>query len=135
MKFVFFLLVFSFLFFSCGKKQEKTVTFEEYIIQVDSISVADTVKLNKHFFAQFWGIVGEDNSYEFSRFIVKEDSLKTSLTLVGKHHLQKKSTDSTTVFLKDKTFKLQAKKAGKMKIEIVNPGYFKTIDRTIEVQE
>lgn len=123
------------MFFSCGKKDKNIVKFEEFVIHVDSISVADTVKLNDNFVMRFWGKVGDDNTCEWSRYIVKEDSLKTSLTLIGKHHLQKKSIDSTTVFLKNQTIKLKAKKTGKMKIEIINPGYFNVLDCTVEVQE
>jgi hypothetical protein len=109
-----------------GKKHLK---YEEYVIQVDSFSAPDSLKLNQKVQLTFWGTVGPDNSYKFDRFLIKQDSIVTQIMLIGRRELHPKKVDSTVVLLRDCSYGLMVEDSLHTRLEILNPGHQQKLEK------
>ncbi len=56
------------LFTSCVKFEDEEEQYTYFLIEVDSISLADTMTITDTLFISFYGTVGTDNCYSFSHF-------------------------------------------------------------------
>lgn len=126
------LLVLVVLNLSC--ERNTGITEEEYLITVDSIQVADTVKLNNQFEVTFYGIIGENGCYRFSRFYSEEQTNRTLVQVIGlRKSGQNLVCPELLPMLNGQKLKLLADSLGTIHLEIINPGVNRLISKNVEV--
>jgi hypothetical protein len=130
----FLLVVFSIVAIASCNKGGKTNS-EEYLIQVDSIQVADTVNLGSKFSVVFFGIIGYDGCSSFSRFIAERETGRYKLQVVGKRKTGPNiACPEYLPMLDGEKLELLADSSGVLKIEIVNPGLNQILSKEIFVR-
>lgn len=134
-KIAFLLIVISIaVFASCNK--EGKVKYEEYLIYVDSIQVADTVNSGAKFEIVFYGIIGYDGCHSFSRFISERETGRYKIMVIGK-----KKTGANLAcpeylpMLDGENIELLADSTGVLKIDIINPGLNQVLSKEIFVKD
>jgi hypothetical protein len=117
---------------SCAS--EKSRHQEEYLIKVDSFVVADTVKLKEAFEITFYGIIGENGCYRFSRFLTEQSDSLCKIQVIGSHPVGDNLVCPEILPLLNGTkLSLQAHRIGDFGIEITNPGLNQMLRKTIVV--
>lgn len=118
---------------SCVSK--KAQQHEEYLIQVDSIQVADSVKLTEAFEITFYGMIGENGCYKFSRFILEQNDSLCKIQVVGTHPTGSDLVCPEVLPLLDgKRLTLNSSRLGALEIEIINPGVHHMLKKTVFVK-
>ncbi len=74
-------LILSLSFSNCKKKFTET----QFVIQVDSIQLADTVELGTALRIEFFGTIGTNGCYSFSHDETDIDQTTVSIKLLGKN--------------------------------------------------
>jgi hypothetical protein len=117
---------------SCDKKAR--ITEEEYVIKVDSIETVDTVQLNQMFQVDFFGIVGENGCYRFSRFYTERTGMKFRIQAIGLREVgDNLICPELLPMLNGQNLQLKADSLGTIKLEIINPGINQLIRKDILV--
>ena len=78
----------SVVYFSTGCNKKNEPEKVEYIIQIDSIQHADTVKAGEVFEIRFYGPLGYNDCYEFSRFLPEFGQNSMYFTLYGEQTIK-----------------------------------------------
>lgn len=106
----------------------------EYVIMVDSIACADTVKAGEKFEVAFFGFIGPDGCHHFERFHVEEDSLSATMTLIGSKAIGQNIVCTQAVQLLDgMTYEIATPDSGAFVLSIINPGLNNQLKKTIKV--
>jgi hypothetical protein len=120
------------LMVSCAGKNSRQQV--EYLIQVDSVQLADTVKLKETFDITFYGVIGENGCYKFSRFILEQNDSLCKIQVVGTHPTGSDLVCPEVLPLLDgKKLTLNSRRLGALEIEIVNPGVNHILRKTVMV--
>ena len=128
---VLFLLATGCLALSCRKKP---AAGEEYLIKTDSIVVPDTVRLNQSFQLAFYGTIGENGCYRFSRFHIEKNQNKIQIQVIGEVKTgENLNCPQNLPDLNGQALLLQADSLGLLKLEVLNPGLNQLIRKTIMV--
>lgn len=118
---------------SCSKGGK--IKYEEYLIHVDSIQVADTVNLGSKFSVVFFGIIGYDGCSSFARFIAERETGRYKLMVVGKRKTGPNlACPEYLPMLDGEKLELLADSSGVLKLEIVNPGLNQILSKEIFVR-
>lgn len=72
------------LFPSCVKFDEEEEQETYFLVEVDSISLADTITTSDTLFISFYGTVGTNNCYSFSHFFPQTDEDTINIEVWGK---------------------------------------------------
>ncbi len=74
------------LFFgSCKQDNLNLPKYKEFVMQIDSIQMPATLKLGQSLKIKFYGTIGPDGCYVFSRFAPKAQGKNITITVYGKH--------------------------------------------------
>ena len=66
--FTLILILGSVIYLSSGCKKDSNTDVREFIMTVDSVQHADTIALGEVFELKFFGVIGPNDCYEFSKF-------------------------------------------------------------------
>ncbi|MDP3442532.1 MAG: hypothetical protein Q8T08_06675 [Ignavibacteria bacterium] len=123
---------FALVFTSCNKN--RNTSEEEYLIKVDSIQLADTVKLGENFTIKFYGIIGENGCSSFSRFITDKTANEYAVQVIGKRKVGPQLICTEILPLLDgKTTTFTADSIGSVKIKVINPGVDQSFEKEVVV--
>lgn len=130
--------VFVLLLFATGcfalSCQNKPAATEEYLIKTDSIVVPDTVRLNQSFQLAFFGTIGENGCYRFSRFHTEKNQNKIQIQVIGEVKTgENLNCPQNLPGLNGQALFLQADSLGLLKLEVLNPGLNQLIRKTINI--
>lgn len=129
----FFGLLLVILLSSC-ELQNSTQQEEEYLIKVDSVVVADTVKLKEAFELTFYGIIGENGCSRFSRFLTEQNDSLCKIQVIGSRTVGDDVVCPEILPLLNGTkLSLLVHRTGDFGIEIINPGLNQVLRKTIVV--
>lgn len=107
---------------------------EEYLIQVDSIQCADTVQRSLPFEVSFYGRIGENGCYHFSRFFTTKSNGMVRIQVVGKKEIgQNLACPELLPLLNGEKLSLRADTTGQLRLEVMNPGLNQYIRKTVVV--
>ncbi len=70
---------------SCDTTSYDIPKYTEFVMQIDSIQMPSTIKLGQRLDIKFYGTIGPDGCYRFSRFAAKADNKTISVTVYGRH--------------------------------------------------
>ncbi|GAB1418668.1 hypothetical protein MASR2M12_14330 [Bacteroidales bacterium] len=132
-KIILFTLVCLFLIsFSCNRHEK--ITEQEYLITVDSIQCQDTVKVLTAFKLVFFGTIGENGCYRFSRFHTEKKNNLIEIQTIG---LKKVGPNLVCPeflpMLDGQELELKADSVGTLKIKVMNPGVNRFITKNLVV--
>ena len=122
------LLFFSLFLVNCNKDKET-----KFVIEVDSIHIADTIKLSETLRIEFFGTIGNNGCYDFSHDETNLEGSTISIKLWGKNS---GSDDCPAVIVKlDGTYyDINFNAAGSYIVEIIQPDNSK-ITNTVVVED
>lgn len=125
---VLLLLLFSLFLVNCNKDKET-----KFVIKVDSIHIADTIKLSETLRIEFFGTIGNNGCYDFSHDETNFEGTTISIKLWGKNS---GSDDCPNVIVKlDGTYyDINFNAAGSYIVEIIQPDNSK-ITNTVVVED
>ncbi len=120
------------VFFSCTDKN--TVLTEEYVIKVDSITLNSEIHAGQKIVVEFFGRIGENGCSSFSRSLIKSNSGKHSVTMIGKRKVgENQACPENLPLLNGTTIELLADTSGTYTLEIINPGIDQFIQKQVVV--
>ncbi|MBW7848691.1 MAG: hypothetical protein H3C41_11490 [Bacteroidales bacterium] len=118
--------------FSCNPSEE--ITEQEYLITVDSIQCQDTVKVLTPFKLVFYGIIGENGCYRFSRFHTENIKNMIEIQTIGLKKVGPNLVCPELLPLLDgQELELKADSIGELKLKVMNPGVNRFITKNIVV--
>ncbi len=83
---IFLMVLGSFLFMeSCDTTSYDIPKYTEFVMQIDSIQMPSAIKLGQRLDIKFYGTIGPDGCYRFSRFAAKADNKTITVTVYGRH--------------------------------------------------
>jgi hypothetical protein len=112
--------------YSCSTEPENDYTY--FKIMVDSLSHPDTISVNDTLKIKFYGFVGPDGCYEFSRFEVHSKTNELVLTVWGSKPNFQTACPEVLVYLDGKEYKTVFNQAGLYHIKINQPDNSLLID-------
>ncbi len=74
-----------FFFGSCKQDDWDVPQYKEFVMQIDSIQMPSALKLGQSLKIKFYGTIGPDGCYVFSRFAPKTQGKGITITVYGKH--------------------------------------------------
>lgn len=116
----------------CDNSPSNSSQYEEYVIRVDSIEIPDTISLHERFVVSFYGVLGNDASCRFSRVVEYQDSLCTSLMLIGRKAIGASNID--TIYLEKVQHSMRIDDSCRNSIVVLNPGYNNKISKFIVLE-
>ncbi len=121
-------------FTSCDMRAKYTE--EEFLIEVDSIRCPDTVQLQKPFKLIFFGRIGENGCYRFSRFHTVKSENMIDIQAIGLRKVGSNLICPENLPLLDGTeLELKADSLGLLSLKVINPGVNRFITKKINVVE
>lgn len=75
------------------------LSYKEYTIQVDSIQAPDTITLGDTLIVRFYGTIGDDGCYSFSRFVGGVTDRNIDVTVLGKYAMGQNACPSGMQYL------------------------------------
>ena len=123
----------SIIYFSsgCKKKSNETV---EFIMAVDSIAHADTIPLGEVLEIRFYGVIGPNDCYSFSRFEPAFGPTNMQFTLYGKE-VKRDDCAGSVQYLNGGGIGITDATAGEWTITVLQPEGVTPINSTVYVQE
>ncbi len=79
------ILLIALFFGSCRQDTYDLPKYTEFVMQIDSIQMPSTLKLGQSLKIKFYGTIGPDGCYVFSRFDPKAEGKTITVTAYGKH--------------------------------------------------
>ncbi len=70
---------------SCKQDHWDVPKYKEFVMQIDSIQMPSALKLGQSLKIKFYGTIGPDGCYVFSRFAPKAQGKNITVTVYGKH--------------------------------------------------
>ena len=74
-----------FFFGNCKQDNLNPPKYTEFVMQIDSIQMPATLKLGQSLRIKFYGTIGPDGCYVFSRFAPQAQGKNITVTVYGKH--------------------------------------------------
>jgi len=110
-------IYFSGCFSSCQKDED----YEYFIIQVDSVSIPETILANQPFGLEFFGYIGHNGCYSFSEFVLEQQT--KAILVEARAKLSVKSTicPDVMVGLNGEKLSLLLKEIGNYNLKIKQP--------------
>ncbi len=119
------LLLVSLSLFNCNKSKET-----KFVIRVDSIHVADTIKLSETLRIEFFGTIGNNGCYDFSHDETNFSGNTISIKLWGKNSGEDNCPD-VIVKLDGTYYDINFTAADTYTIEIIQPDDSKMISKVV----
>lgn len=109
------------LFTSCVKFDEEEEQDTYFIVEVDSISLADTITTSDTLFISFYGTVGNNSCYSFSHFYPQTIADTINVEVWGKL-APGENCDSVIVYLEGEQLKIINFDEGTYFVHVKQPG-------------
>lgn len=111
----------AFLFLVSGcKLNSPTPNFKEFAIQVDSIQLPDTVELGKTLYIKFYGTIGPNGCYSFSRFAGGINGKKIEVEVYGKY-LQQSGCPQQVQYMNGISLRINPVDTGAYFVHVMEP--------------
>jgi hypothetical protein len=104
-------------FSSCQKDED----YEYFLIQVDSVSIPETILANQPFELEFFGYIGHNGCYSFSEFFSEKQNKTILVETLGKLNVKSTICSDVMVYLNGKKFEFMLEEAGSYKLRIKQP--------------
>jgi hypothetical protein len=118
--FVLVLVFSSAIYLTSGCKKESEPETVEYIIKVDSITHADTIKLGEKLEVLFYGYIGYNECYSFEKFVPEFGPNAMEFTLYGLQIISDTCSGSPT-YMSGQGVEIQDLTEGKWSIQVNQP--------------
>lgn len=111
------------LFFlgGCNLKNTASPTYSEYAIQVDSIQYPDTISAGQSLNVKFYGNIGPNTSYSFSRFVGGVSPNGIGVAVYGKYLAGQSNVVDSTQYLDGKVLTVTPNVNGNFIIHVYQP--------------
>lgn len=101
---------------SCQK--EIDTEYNYFLIPIDSVAVPDTVKTNKPFDITFFGLVGTNGCYGFSKFVVQKLDNEIKIEAWGKIKKGAQICPDVIVYLRGKKMNYSLSEPGEYRLKV-----------------
>ncbi len=112
------LMLLSFLS-SCENELEQN--YESFLIQVDSIQIPDNITINESFDIRFYGTIGTNGCYQFSKFETEKEGNNITMKAWGKFDKNSNICPTVMVYLDNEKLNYRIKEKGTYTIKINQP--------------
>jgi len=128
------LIMASLVYFSAGCKKDDGPDTVEYQMQVDTVTHTDTITVGELFEITFYGPIGPNDCYSFSRFVPEFGLQSMSFTLYG---IQEKRDDcaGSPKYMNGGTIGIEELTAGEWNIIVNEPEGITPLNSTLYVKE
>jgi|SRR5690554_4591925 len=93
-----------------------------FLIEVDSISVPNTVEINKPFGLRFYGYIGHNGCYSFDRFVVDKQDKLITIEAWGRKRIASDKCNEVLVNMEGEKLDFVVDNPGNYLINIKQPG-------------
>ncbi len=104
-------------FSSCQKDED----YEYFLIQVDSVSIPETILANQSFELEFFGYIGHNGCYSFSEFVSEKQNRTILVEAWGKLNVKSTICPDVMVGLNGEKLSLLLKETGNYNLKIKQP--------------
>jgi hypothetical protein len=104
-------------FSSCQKDED----YEYFLIQVDSVSIPETILANQPFELEFYGYIGHNGCYSFSKFVSEKQNKTILFETWGKLNVKSTICSDALVYLNGKKIEFLLEEAGNYNLKIKQP--------------
>ncbi len=104
-------------FSSCQKDED----YEYFLIQVDSVSIPETILANQSFELEFFGYIGYNGCYSFSEFVSEKQNKTILVEAQGKLNVKSTICSDVMVGLNGEKLSLLLKETGNYNLKIKQP--------------
>lgn len=112
-----FLALFSGCFSSCKKDQD----YDDFLIEIDSIAIAEPILANRPFKIKFYGYIGHNGCYHFSEFEWEKRENTIMIEVWGKLNLKSTICSDVMVCLNGEELNLELKETGNYNFRVKQP--------------
>ncbi len=112
----------AFSFWGCNPNNKDIPNYTEFMMQIDSIQHPTIIPLGRNLDIKFYGTIGPDGCYTFSRFDPKldENNKVISVTAYGKHS-DETVCDQSISYLEGATLSVSQLDTGRYIIHVFQP--------------
>lgn len=114
------LLVAVFSFWGCNPDNTDYPNYTEFVMQIDSIQYSSSVLLGRNLNIKFYGTIGPNGCYTFSRFDPSLQGRNINITVYGKHS-DATTCDTATSYLEAATLTVAQLDTGRYIIHVSQP--------------
>ncbi len=107
----------SFTFWGCNPNNTDYPNYTEFVMQIDSIQHPSSILLGRNLNIKFYGKIGPDGCYTFSRFAPSLQGKNINITVYGKHS-DATSCDTATSYLDGATLAVTQLDTGRYIIHV-----------------
>jgi len=104
---------------SCENELEQN--YESFLIQVDSIQIPDNITINESFDIRFYGTIGTNGCYQFSKFETEKEGNNITMKAWGKFDKNSNICPTVMVYLDNEKLNYRIKEKGTYTIKINQP--------------
>jgi len=104
-------------FSSCQKDED----YEYFLIQVDSVSIPETILANQSFEFEFFGYIGHNGCYNFSEFVSEKQNKTILVEAQGKLNVKSTICSDVMVGLNGEKLILVLNEKGNYNLKIKQP--------------
>lgn len=108
------------IYLTTGCKKDNTPETVEYIIKVDSITHADTIKVGETFEVYFYGYLGYNDCYAFEKFVPGFGPNAMNFTLYGLETISD-SCSGNPIYMSGEGVAIQDMTEGEWSIQVNQP--------------
>lgn len=112
------LMIFLSCYFSSCQKDE---VYEYFLIQVDSVSIPETILANQPFELEFYGYIGHNGCYSFSKYVLEQQNKTIGVEAWGKLNVKSTICPDVMVGLNGEKLSLLLKETGNYNLKIKQP--------------